>query len=202
MSTRSAGWGGAGVSVAEALALLAILGLMLAATIPAVAGLRAARGRAAAREMALTLQAMRWKSVASGVGHGLFFERDGEGWYWREVQDGNGNGLRTAELRNGTDRVLNGPFRIGHRVEGVRFGFPEGAPPPGIPPRPGVIGNLSDPVQFGNSNLIGFSPLGRSSSGTLYLTDDREELYGVVLFGPTARVRVWRMELRTRRWRL
>ena len=92
------------------------------------------------------------------------------------------------------------PHRLEDRVSGIRPGFPGDGPFPRIS-GPGTISNLDDPVQFGASNLISFSPLGRSSSGTLYLTDGRQQLYGVVLFGPTTRVRVWRYDARAGRWK-
>jgi hypothetical protein len=142
---------------------------------------------------------MRWRSVAQGRGRGWEFRRDNVGWYWLEVQDGNGNGLRRAEIAGGTDRVLSGPHRLEHWVEGVRPGFPEIDAIPGIPPRGGLIDRLDDPVKFGRSDLVGFSPRGSASSGTLYLTDG-DSLFAVVLYGPTARVRVWRFETAARRW--
>ena len=134
--------------------------------------------------------------------HGLFFEELEGGWAWFVVRDGNGNGLRTSEVRSGTDETLSGPHRLEDHMPGVGLGFPAGCSIPGIPPRRGIIEDLADPVKFGRSNLISFSPLGSSSSGTLYVSDRSHKLYGVVLFGPTARVRVWRFDIRERRWKL
>jgi hypothetical protein len=98
------------------------------------------------------------------------------------------------------DRTLSGPHRLEDLVEKVRLGFPPGGPFPRIPPEVGTIGDTSDPVQFGVSDLVAFSALGRSSSGTLYVTDGGSQLYAVVLFGPATRARVWRYEPRSRRW--
>jgi hypothetical protein len=162
----------------------------------------AGRVAAGARAMAVSFHAMRWRAVALNRAHGLFFRRDEEGWSWLEVTDGNGNGLRTAEIRDGTDPVLSGPHRLEERDDRVKLGFPEGVAIPGIPPRGGSIVDLEDPVKFGRSDIVSFTPMGASSSGTLYVTDGRHELYGVVLFGPTVRVRVWRFDCRTGRWTL
>ncbi len=191
-----------GVSLAEALVGIALVGMALALAVPATAALRSARAGAGAREVALTLQATRWRSVSEGVAHGLLFERDADGWSWTLVRDGNGNGLRTAEVGAGIDRRVGRRQRLRDRVEGVRLGLPDGPPPPRIPPSSGVLDRPEDPVRFGNTDLVGFSPLGRSSSGTVYLTDNREALFGVVLFGPTGRVRVWRFDLHRRTWTL
>lgn len=193
----------AGMSLAELLATLALLGTALLLTIPTVASMRSeGRAAAAAREMAMTFHALRWRAVAQNRHHGLFFDTLEEGWVWFVVRDGNGNGLRTSEVRDGTDETLSGPHRLEDRIRGVGLAFPEGAAIPGIPPRRGAIEHLEDPVKFGRSNIVSFSPLGSSSSGTLYVSDRASKLYGVVLFGPTARIRVWRYDVRERQWKL
>ena len=183
--------------------MVAIFLLLVAVlvTFPAISALRE-RGRAAsgARHMAGEFQRMRWQSVARRKGRGLLFEREGRGWTWRVVEDGNGNGLRTTEVRRGVDPLISGPHRLEDIFEHTKLGFPPGGPFPRIPPKRGTISNTDDPIQFGRSDLIGFSPLGDSSSGTLYVTDGREGLYAVVLFGPTVRVRVWRYDYRGRKW--
>jgi hypothetical protein len=192
-----------GLSAVELLAGLTLVGLALAVALPTVADLGAAgRAAAGARRLAITLHAQRWKAVAQQRSHGLYFEqRDGR-WVWREVADGNGNGLRTAEVRSGTDPTLAGPHSLDHEVRGVRLGFIGGLEVPRIPPRRGTLDSAGDPVRFGRPNLVSFSPLGSASSGTLFVTDGRNELLGVVLFGPTARVRVWRYDRRLGEWRL
>jgi len=191
-----------GITLIEVVASIALGAMLLLATAPAFATLRAAgRTAAAAREIAVTLQALRWQSVATGQSHGLSFGVDSIGWSWRVVRDGNGNGLRTSEVRDGTDRTLSGPHRLEERLAPVRLGFPTGTPIPEIPPRTGTIADLADPVHFGRSDLVSLSPVGTASSGTIYVTDGRE-LYGIVLFGPTARLRVWRYDGRSGDWKL
>jgi hypothetical protein len=178
-----------GLQLIELLVVVALIGLACAALLPGIAQLRSAgRGAAAAREMALTFQALRWKSVTQNRNHGLRFEMQDGGWVWFEVADGNGNGLSSAEIGRGVDPELSGPHRLEERVSGVHLGFPPGGAVPRIPPNRGTV-DLSDPIRFG-------------TSGTLFITDGRNELFGVVLFGPTVRVRVWRFDRRTGRWTL
>lgn len=190
-----------GTTLPEMLCITTLIALATLAVIPTAATLaRGGRMAAGARDLALTFHALRWKSVAENRSHGLYFEQaDGE-WHWYRVRDGNGNGLRTAEVKNGTDPILSGPHRTRDRVSGVDPGFPGEGPFPRVRGG-GSIDNLDDPVKFGVSNLVSFSPLGASSSGTVYLTDGRRELFAVVLFGPTVRVRVWRYDPRTGNWR-
>jgi type II secretory pathway pseudopilin PulG len=190
-----------GLTLVEAVCVSALIGIAALAIVPSgVQIVNGGRVAAASRDIALSFHALRWKSVARRTAHGMWFTEGPEGWSWHEVRDGNGNGLRTAEVRNGTDPILSGPHRVEDRVAGVRPGFPGPGPYPRIG-RHGRLDALHDPIKFGRSNLIAFSPRGSSSSGTLYLTDGAEGLYGIVLFGPTTRVRVWRYDPRQGRWR-
>jgi hypothetical protein len=194
--------GDRGASVAEVTVSVALLAAVLLAAAPAVAHLRdAGRAGSAARALATMLEAQRFKSVAARSTRGLYFESVAGVWTWREVADGNGNGLRTAEIRSGVDPTLGAVHRIDELVERVRLGFPEGGSYPEIPPGTGTI-RTSDPVQFGVSDIVSFSPLGSSSSGTLYLTDGGTALAAVVLYGPTVRVRVFRFDPMEKRWAL
>jgi len=192
-----------GFSLVELLLVLSLILLALALTLPAAARMLASsRMSAAALQLAAAFGETRWKSVATGRNHGLWFRRDSAGWYWLEVRDENANGLRSAELRRGTDAIVGGPYRLEHSVEHVRVGLPPLASIPAIPPRSGSLTRLADPIRFGRSDLISFSALGRSSSGTLFITDGKKGLVALVLYGPTARVRVWRYEQQLDRWSL
>jgi hypothetical protein len=185
----------AGASLVEALVVLAIAAAGIAVAAPAAATLRTAgRGAAAARDLALELQAARWKAVTLSRAHGLLFERDAAGWHWRLARDGNGNGMRTAEIRSGVDPTVRRERRLGDRVAQVRLGLPDGVAVPRIPPGTGLL-DPQDPVQFGVSDLVAFGQVGGTSSGTIYLTDGAGA-WGVVLFGPSCRVRVWRWDRR------
>ena len=192
-----------GFSALEALVAVALLGIALSISVPALSALREnGRTAAGARVLATELNRMRWESVARKRGTGLFFERGSRGWGWRVVEDGNGNGLRTAEVRRGVDPTVSGPHHLQDQVEDVRLGFPPGGPFPRVPPRTGNIVDTDDPVQFGRSDIVAFSPLGRSSSGTLYVTDGRRGLFAIVLFGPATRARVWRYDSVGGKWSL
>ena len=192
-----------GYTLAELLAVLAIVAMAVAVALPAAATLRdAGRAAAGARTMAGLLSAQRWKSVSGHRVFGLQFRNAGSGWTWREVADGNGNGLRTAEITRGVDPVLTQDVALERRVPEVTLGIPPGGPYPEAPPGTDTLSAGDDPVRFGRSDLVSFSPVGSASSGTLYVTDGRRGFFAVVLFGPTARLRVWRYRPEERRWTL
>jgi len=192
-----------GYTLAELLAVLAIVAMAVAVTLPAAAMLRdGGRAAAGARTMATLLSAQRFKSVSGRRVRGLQFLKVGNAWTWREVADGNGNGLRTAEITRGIDPVLSAEYALERQVEDVRIGIPPGGPYPEAPPGTGSLTTGDDPVRFGRSDLVSFSPVGSASSGTLYVTDGRRGLFAIVLYGPTARLRVWRFLPLERRWTL
>jgi prepilin-type N-terminal cleavage/methylation domain-containing protein len=192
-----------GYTLAELLAVLAIVAMAVAVTLPAAAMLReGGRAAAGARTMASVLSAQRWKSVTKHRVSGLQFRKLGTTWSWREVADGNGNGLRTAEITRGIDPVLTPDDSLEHQDSSVRLGLPPGGPYPEAPPGTGSLNGGDDPVRFGRSDLVSFSPVGSASSGTIYITDGRSGLFAIVLYGPTARLRVWRFIPRERRWTL
>jgi hypothetical protein len=70
-----------------------------------------------------------------------------------------------------------------------------------IPPAEGYIEDTEDPIKFGKSDIASFSPVGDSSSGTVYISDGRDRMMAVVLFGPTVRVRVWEYVHEENKWR-
>jgi prepilin-type N-terminal cleavage/methylation domain-containing protein len=182
-----------GFSLLEALVVLALLGIVIAVSVPWVAAAVAReRLRAAGFEVAVLLRGLRQRSVSERAAFGLRFVRAGESWSYSTYRDGNGNGIRTADILALRDPLLQGPEDPGSRFEGIRFGLPA-APVPEIPPGTGSIPDPADPVKFGGSDIIGFSPAGSVSGGTLYLTDGRRVL-AVVVYGPTGRIRVFRFD--------
>jgi Tfp pilus assembly protein FimT len=198
----SAGPADRGLALTELSAVLALLAIGCALGLPALAQARSrAAAGAGARLLATSCQGLRWKSVSRGRAHGLLFERDGRGWRWREVADGNGNGLRTAEVAAGVDPTLSPPRRLEDTLAPATLGFPSWSTVPRIPPQVGNLEDLDDPIRIGNTDLLAFSPLGTSTSGTLYVTDGHDQLYALVLFGATGRLRVWRFDLQESRWK-
>ena len=179
-----------GFSLPEVLASLAILGILITVSAPLVAE-TVARERllSAGWETALLMRALRQRSVTERAGFGLRFVRSGGSWSYSLYRDGNGNGIRTADILAGKDPLLRGPEAPADHHEGIRIGLPEAAIPQ-IPPAAGSIPDPSDPVKFSGTDIVSFSPSGSISGGTLYLTDGTRVM-AVVVYGPTGRIRAF-----------
>ena len=124
------------------------------------------------------------------------FERHEDRDWFAVYVDGNLNGVRSLDIESGVDRLLAGPFPLDARAPGVRVGINEGVP--AIPPEHGTL-DTSDPIRFGRSNMVSFSPLGTATPGTFYLAGEGMQA-AVRVVGASARVRlmVWRGSWRER----
>ena len=121
---------------------------------------------------------------------GLRFEQEGPAWQVVTYVDGDADGIRSADIRSGKDRPSGTVYRPDEGRPGVRFGLPAGLPIPRIPPARGWLNQGEDPIRFGRSDIVSFSPLGSVTPGTVYLTDREGRLAALVLFGATARMRI------------
>ena len=194
----------AGQSLIGALAALALLSLLLAASTLAVRRQVARQAPlAAAERFASELRARRWEAIARARGLGLVFERSAAGdWFVSVHEDGDGDGIRAEDRASGRDPRIAGPWRFEQRFGALGPGFRAGlaqlrSPPPALR----LLPDLEDPVRFGRGDVVSLSPRGRTSSGTLYLTDGTERQWAVTIVGSTGRVRVWEYLDEEQGWR-
>jgi prepilin-type N-terminal cleavage/methylation domain-containing protein len=108
--------------------------------------------------------------------------------------DGNFNGVRKEDIGKGVDVRVAGPFFLDGQAPGVRVGINPGTP--AIPPEKGML-DVSDPIKFGVSDMLSFSPLGTATPGTFYLAGEASQAAVRVTAG-TARVRL--MLCRNGKW--
>ena len=183
-----------GYTVLELLFTVAIGATLVAIAVPltssAADDIRAA---AAARYLASTIGSARIDAVRRSAALGFRFEEDVDDFRLSLHVDGNGNGVRTAEIRSGVDPPVGSPERLGDRHSGVRFGLL-----PGIADLDGAFGT-TDGVRVGASRILALSPTGGATSGTLYLHGRRSQ-YAVRVLGATGRVRVFHYNAGARQW--
>ena len=177
-----------GLSLVEVLIVCALAAVVAAASGgPALGSADRVRARQAARHLAGECARARVLALARSTAVAISFGPESEGVPTALYADGNGNGVRSAEIASGTDPALSAPSRLADRYPGVRFGV--------VDP---VLG--SGPVRLGGSRLLTFSPLGTSTSGSLYIAGRDGSQYAVRLAGATARVRVLRLNRATGIW--
>jgi hypothetical protein len=181
---------------------LALAGLALLMALPALSAVvRRTRLESATRSLAGSMVAARWGALTSGRATGLRLEagRSG-GMDWTLFRDGNGNGLRSADLARGIDPVLRPTTRLSDLAPGVRAGFLGGEMIPRLPPQRGTLTGLDDPVKFGAGDLASFSPLGSATPGSIYLTDGTD-MTALVVNGQTGRLRLFRFDRAAADWK-
>ena len=149
----------------------------------------------AARNLGLTVTRLCAAAVASGRTHGLLLSSDGEDLVWQTVIDGDGDGVRRADVDSGVDSKLGPALSLRRFYPSVRPGRPAGVPPVG-----GGAGGV-DGLAFGRSPSIVCSPGGGGRAGTLYLRSILDHSAALRVYGPTSRVTLWWWDTEARAWR-
>jgi Type II transport protein GspH len=168
--------------------VLVVIGLLTTMTIPLLlTSVAHARGLAAARYLSARMALARANAVRRSAVIALRFEPTARGIAFSVVQDGNGNGVRTADIQASIDRVIEGPFLISDLFPGVVIGLVPQAPAP-------------EAVQLGGTSILSFTPSGTATSGSIYLRDKGGTQWAVRVLGATARTRVLRFQAATRQW--
>lgn len=112
--------------------------------------------------------------------------------------DGNGNGVRQRDIDRRVDAALTTVEWLDVHARGVSLRINQ--------PILDVAGATEleagdDPVRIGNTSLVSFSPLGSSTSGTLYVAAPRGPQMAIRIYGATGRVRVLTFDAQARQWR-
>ena len=136
-----------GFSLVEALVAVSIVLVMAAVAVPPFrAHFAEAHLVGAGQQFRSHFRLARSAAVRSAAYTAIRFERRGDGTVWYAVyEDGDEDGVLSADILSGRDRLVSGPFPLSGGAPGVRVGIN-----PGIPALPPESGQLSgDPVRFG-----------------------------------------------------
>jgi type II secretory pathway pseudopilin PulG len=185
-----------GFTLLELLLALGSMILLIAIAIPLTTGtLDELRTAMAARYLAGRIADARTHAVTRSTRVALRFEPDADGYCFGEFVDGNGNGIRTADIGAGIDAARSPRRCLDDLFAGVTFGLRGGAPD--------LEGERSmtrtDGLRIGTSRILTLGPDGTATSGTLYLHGRRGQ-YAVRVFGATGRTRVHRLNPGNDRW--
>ncbi len=195
-----------GFTLVELLAVLALVAVIAALTAaPLWRASRNLRLRTAAAEVCRTLRLARSTAVRQAARVGVKFRVEARtgAVTWRLYRDGDGDGVLSRDIADGTDPPVavgvGGDGRLAHFGRGVRFGFP-----PEVPPRPGSsrpLDRLDDAIRFNRSDIASFDPLGSATPGSLYLTDGESGAACVRVSSRAGRIRVLFYDADAGEWR-
>lgn len=187
-----------GMTVFEIAVVVGLVALVAVVGMPVLAQVTSdVRTHSAARYLATRVQSARLEAARRGVHVAVRFEPHPDGLRFRTYVDGNGDGVRNADIARGIDWPLGPsdalPDHFGDADLRVAI------------PVPGIDGGAAvplgaDPVRLGASALLSWSPLGSSTSGTVYIAGPRGPQLAVRVFGATGRVRVLRFDPGAGRW--
>jgi type II secretory pathway pseudopilin PulG len=148
----------------------------------------------AARYLAGRIHGARHDALRRSAASALRFEAGQPDYRYTPYVDGNGNGIRSADIVSGVDRSTGAAERLGDKFPRVRFGLL-----PDVKDADGVSGTGTDGVRIGTARILTLSPDGTATSGTLYLHGRRAQ-YAVRVLGVTARTRVLKYDRGARQW--
>ena len=193
---RPAANSASGYSLVELLLVVALVAAMASVAVPvAGAAVDEIRVALAARYLQGRIMNARMAAVKHSTPVALRFEPIAGDYRFGEYADGNGNGVRAADIAAGLDPEVTSPGQLREWFPSVRFGLRAG-----IPDLDGVRSTTdSDGLRVGVSRILTLSPEATSSSGTMYVRGRRGQ-YAVRVLGATARIRLLSFDSGTQRW--
>lgn len=187
-----------GMTLLEIVGVIAIIGIVAIASAPAFANYRRnASMKAEVAELRGILRAVRSRAIMRGTHAGVKFTRAGSVWVYSLYDDGNANGIRSAEIASNVDRRYSGPSMLmpQFNIAGIALLPATIRDPDGDPLVP-----TASAVQFGSSTICSFSPTGSGTPGTIYISDGAGKLCALRVYGASGRVRLLRYNADLRRW--
>ena len=152
-----------------------------------------ARARHAAGFVAGELRAARQQALYRSRTAGLVFDEVGGRWTFRACTDGNGDGLRRADIRTAVD-PCGAPQDVHDLFPGVEVVVSPVIPGPEGDPA------TADAVRFGASDIASFSPEGSCTAGTVFLRGARGSQFAIRVGNITGRIRVLQYNAHLRQW--
>jgi Tfp pilus assembly protein FimT len=160
--------------------------VLVAISVPLMlSGLDRSRGLSAARYLASRMALARAYAIGRSANVALRFDVGSDGVRFAMFMDGNGNGVRTADIMANVDPAVEPSVALDEQFPGVTIA---------------AEGEAGGPVQVGTSRLLSFSPDGTATAGTIYVASRDGTRWAVRVLGTTARTRVLRYSPSNSAW--
>lgn len=196
MVTRSLdGFGGfSGYTLVELLLVIAMFSTLAGLAMPLWASTTDhLQVSAAARHLSGRIAQARLDAVRRSSVVGFQFQPGAPDYQYTLLLDGNGNGLRSADVTAGVDSPLGQPERLADAFRDVQFGLI-----PGLPDLNGSTGSTNG-VRIGATSFLSLTPAGTATGGTLYVRG-RHAQFAVRVLGATGRTRVFVFDRGAGQW--
>ncbi len=176
-----------GFSLIEALAAIAIVGLVLAVTVPNMHDFERRTDMARlARQIAADALRCRMEALVSCRNVGLVFSDVEDRSYYVMVADGDNDGVSRADYLRGVDKPLGPKVWVHFLSLGARLGVPASWSVPD-PSGGGTIDGRG--LRIGTSGIISFSHTGGATPSSVYFNDGHGRLLVVRVSGEHGRIR-------------
>jgi type II secretory pathway pseudopilin PulG len=187
-----------GFTAVELLFATGLMAVLTAAAAPQLlAGLDEWRTRGAVRYLSARLYHARMEAARRNTDTAVRFVRAGSSYEYFTLVDGNRNGVRTADVQAGIDRIVHPGERLADKFSGVEFGAL-----PGLPPvEPSGTAPGSDPIRLGTSDMVIFTALGSSAPGSLYVRGRGSIQYVLRIFAETGKIRILKFYSGSQEWK-
>jgi type II secretory pathway pseudopilin PulG len=184
------------IDTVVAAALCSIVGAM---AVPVIGGtLDRERTLVGAQVLAAQLQRARLEALRRACSVAVRIELVGDRTRTQLFMDGDGDGVRQADIDAVIDAALAPPEFLDQHSRGISLRINQAITDAG---GAGELTAQDDPLRIGNTALLSFSPLGSATSGTLYVAGRRGPQMAIRVFGATGRVRLMTFDARARQWR-
>ncbi len=182
-----------GMTVVEALVVVAILGLLAAvAASELFAFRRTVDLQRLAKQLQWDIRQCRTAAIVSGRNVGLIFARERDRWYYCIVEDRDRDGVSRRDFLAGIDVALGPRTWLEFDSGGVRLGVPAGWEVPD-PSGDGLL-PPDDGLRIGDAAVVAFTPQATATPSSVYFNDGKGHMLALRNSGQGGRTRTleWR----------